>query len=66
MTVQELINELLKVENKDLKVIIKGTDNTDFDYFNEVKSCKVKKVELENDEDDFERVKCFVIDGGDF
>ena len=65
MTVQELINELLKVEDKDLKIVVQGTDNTDWTYYNEVKKCKVKKVEVE-ERDDFIRRKYFVIDGGDF
>jgi hypothetical protein len=38
MTVQELINKLNKVENKELPVLLQSTDHTDFTYvldFNE-------------------------------
>ncbi len=33
MTVQELINELEKVKNKNLKVVIQGCDPTDWVYY---------------------------------
>ena len=36
MTVQELINELEKVKNKNLKVVIQGVDPTDWVYNNEI------------------------------
>ena len=64
MTVQELINELNKVQNKEIEVIIRGTDPTDWVYNNEIDSCEVEDVYFE-DEDDEER-ECFVIDGGMF
>lgn len=64
MTVQELINELNKVQNKEIEVIIRGTDPTDWVYNNEVWDCDVENVYFE-DEDDEER-ECFVIDGGSF
>jgi hypothetical protein len=63
MTVQELINKLNKVKNKELEVVIRGTDPTDWIYNNEIESCEVEKVYFEDEED--ER-KCFVIDGGMF
>ena len=64
MTVQELIDELNKVQNKEIEVIIRGTDPTDWVYNNEVWDCEVENVYFE-DEDDEER-ECFVIDGGMF
>ena len=36
MTVKELIEELQKVENKNLKVVVQGYDPTDWVYNNEV------------------------------
>jgi hypothetical protein len=64
MTVQELINKLQKVKNKDLEVVVRGTDPTDYEYNNEVESCGVEKVYL--DEEDEKETKVFVIDGGVF
>jgi hypothetical protein len=81
MTVQELIDELNSVENKDMKVIIRGTDPTDWTYYNEIESSGVEKIHNEDigeneedfweardkDEDEDEGVRtCFVIDGGLF
>ena len=63
MTVQELINRLNKVKDKSVEVIIRGTDPTDWTYNNEIDSCGVEKVYFEDDE---EKRKCFVIDGGMF
>jgi hypothetical protein len=74
MTVQELINELNKVENKDIEVIVRGTDPTDWTYNNSIDSCEVEKVYFEDEdyeidednEDDELGRECFVIDGGLF
>jgi hypothetical protein len=77
MTVQELINELNKVKNKDIEVIVRGTDPTDWTYNNSVDGCEVEKVyfededyeideDNEDDEDDEVGRECFVIDGGLF
>ena len=63
MTVQELINRLNRVKDKSVEVIIRGTDPTDWTYNNEIDSCGVEKVYFEDDE---EKRKCFVIDGGMF
>jgi hypothetical protein len=63
MTVQELINRLNKVKNKELEVVIRGTDPTDWTYNNEIESCEVEEVYFEDEE---EERKCFVIDGGMF
>jgi hypothetical protein len=81
MTVQELIDELNSVENKDMKVIIRGTDPTDWTYYNEIESSGVEKIHNEDigegeedDDEDYdededeedEGVDCFIIDGGLF
>jgi hypothetical protein len=63
MTVQELINELNKVENKELEVVIRGTDPTDFTYNNEIQDLEVEEVYFEDEDEERE---CFVIDGGMF
>jgi hypothetical protein len=63
MTVQELINELEKVENKNLKIVIRGTDPTDYQYNNDVEELGVENVYYE-ELDGYRRR--FVIDGGGF
>jgi hypothetical protein len=63
MTVQELINELNKVENKELEVVIRGTDPTDWTYNNEIQDLEVEEVYFEDEDEERE---CFVIDGGMF
>jgi hypothetical protein len=63
MTVQELINELEKVENKNLKIVIRGTDPTDYQYNNDVEELGVENVYYE-ELDGYRRR--FVIDGGCF
>ena len=63
MTVQELINELQKVENKNLKIVIRGTDPTDYQYNNDVEELGVENVYYE-ELDGYRRR--FVIDGGCF
>ena len=62
MTVKELIEELQKVENKNLKVVVQGYDPTDWVYNNEVEGVGVQNV---YDEEIGYR-KRFVIDGGMF
>ena len=79
MTVKELIDQLSKIENQDLQVLIKGTDPTDFVYHNDIQS--VKKSLMSNydgelyeideddiDEDDDEQVieEVIILDGGLF
>jgi hypothetical protein len=44
MTVKELIEELQKVENKNLKVVVQGYDPTDWIYNNEVEGVGVQNV----------------------
>ena len=62
MTVKELIEELQKVENKNLKVVVQGYDPTDWVYNNEVEGVGVENV---YDEEIGYRRR-FVIDGGMF
>jgi hypothetical protein len=62
MTVKELIEELQKVENKNLKVVIKGVDPTDWVYNNEIEDVSVENV---FDEEIGYRRR-LVIDGGMF
>ena len=65
MTVQELINELQKVENKNLKVVVRGSDPTDFVYHNDIESVKRDKVYYDKNQDYKIRYR-FVIDAGMF
>jgi hypothetical protein len=62
MTVQELINELEKVKNKNLKVVIQGVDPTDWVYNNEI--VDIGEQNVYNEEIGYRRR--FVIDGGMF
>lgn len=62
MTVQELIEILEKVENKDLEVIIQTTDPTDWVYRNDVEYTGVEEVLLSDFDDD--ETEVFIIDGG--
>ena len=62
MTVKELIEELQKVENKNLKVVVQGYDPTDWVYNNDVEGVGVQNV---YDEEIGYRRR-FVIDGGMF
>jgi hypothetical protein len=64
MTVQELINDLLTVKDKSIKVIIQGVDPTDYVYYNEIEDCGCDEVLLSEDDD--EETKVFIIDGGMF
>jgi hypothetical protein len=64
MTVKELIKKLEKVKDKDLEVIIQGTDPTNYIYYNDVDGVGVEKVYLS--EYDNKKTKVFIIDGGMF
>ena len=67
MTVKELIKRLEKVKDKDIEVIVEGTDPTDWVYYNLVESVGVRKIHLdEEDEMNDIKTKVFVIDGGMF
>jgi hypothetical protein len=61
MTVQELIEILEKVENKDLNVIVQSTDPTDWTYNNDLEYVGIGSVYLNDDDDETE---VFIIDGG--
>ena len=62
MTVQELIEILEKVENKDLEVIVQSTDPTDWTYNNDLEYVGIGSVYLNDDDDD--ETEVFIIDGG--
>lgn len=64
MTVKQLIKQLEKVKNKELEIVIQGTDPTDYVYYNEIEMLGVEKVYLSEDDD--KKTKVFIIDGGDF
>ena len=64
MTVQELIDELNKVKDKNIEVIIKDSDPTDWTYYNEIDDCGVDKVFLSDIDEN--KTKVFLIDGGYF
>ena len=63
MTVQELIDELQKVQNKNLKVVIRGTDPTDWTYNNDIED--LEEANVFYDELNGYRRR-FVIDAGCF
>lgn len=65
MTVKELINELEKVKNKNLQIVIRGTDPTDWVYNNEVEYVSEENVFYEEIDDCYYRRR-LVIDGGIF
>lgn len=64
MTVKQLIKQLEKVKDKELEVVIQGTDPTGFTYYNEVEMLGKEKVYLS--EDDTKKTKVYIIDGGMF
>jgi len=65
MTVKELIKVLEKVENKNLKVVIRGEDPSDYVYFKNIEGVKVGKVYYEGLEE-YKIRKRVIIDGGVF
>lgn len=65
MTVKELINKLEKVKNKNLQIVIRGTDPTDWVYNNEVEYVNEENVFYEEIDDCYYRRR-LVIDGGIF
>ena len=69
MKVQELINKLEKVKKKNLQIVIRGTDPTDFLYHNEIEGLSEENIfyqTYDGDEFDFYYRRRFVIDGGLF
>jgi hypothetical protein len=65
MTVQELIEELQKVENKNLRIRIHGTSPDGWTYYNEVEYTD-EGVVFEDDGGIGQYRKRFVISGGMF
>jgi len=65
MTVQELIDKLSQVENKNLKIVVKGTDPTDWTYNNDLEGISEENV-FYGDIDDFYYRRRLVLDGGMF
>ena len=63
MTVQELIDKLSQVENKNLEVVVQVTDPTDWEYNNSIEFTEVQSVLLVEDDDD--ETEVFVINGVD-
>ena len=76
MTVKELIEELQKVKNQDIEIVIRGTGPDDWVYLNDIEyteqiHCTMVEYEglVEVDEDDYDEddiTEVFVIDGGMF
>ena len=66
MTVQELIDELNKVENKNLRIRIHGEGPDGWTYYNEVEYCDEGVVCEDNGDLGIKYRKRFVISGGMF
>jgi hypothetical protein len=69
MTVNELIEELQKVENKNLKIRIHGTSPDGWTYYNDLEWCEREKVCEEVYSEDGYKIEYryrFVISGGGF
>jgi len=65
MTVQQLIDKLEQVQDKNLNVVISGTDHTDWLYHNSItEEDIVERNVYEEDKDQFRRR--LVINGGQF
>jgi hypothetical protein len=60
MTVSKLIKILEKVKDKELEVVIQGTDPTGWTYYNEIEMLGKDKVYLS--EDDKKKTKVYIID----
>jgi GH25 family lysozyme M1 (1,4-beta-N-acetylmuramidase) len=65
MTVQELIDQLNQVKNKNLKIVVKGTDPTDWIYNNDVEGVSEENVFYYDIKNCYYRRR-LVIDGGMF
>jgi hypothetical protein len=64
MTVKELIEVLEKVENKNLKIVVKGIDPTDWVYVNRIDEGDINVENVYDDEIGYRRR--LVINGGMF
>ena len=65
MTVQELIDQLNQVKNKNLKIVVRGTDPTDWVYNNDLEGISEENVFYVDMDDCYYRRR-LVIDGGMF
>jgi hypothetical protein len=65
MTVQELIDKLSQVKNKNLKIVVRGTDPTDWTYNNDLEGISEENV-FYGDIDDCYYRRRLVLDGGMF
>jgi hypothetical protein len=65
MTVQELIDQLNQVKNKNLKIVVKGTDPTDWVYHNDLEGISEENVFYDDIKNCYFRRR-LVIDGGMF
>ena len=61
MTIKELIAQLEQIENKDMNVIIMGTDHTDYTYYNGVEETRTALLCV-NGEDEYEMDPEYEID----
>jgi hypothetical protein len=66
MTVQELINELQQVKNKNLQIVVRGTDPTDWIYNNNLEGVIGEKNVFYDNIDDCYYRRRLVLDGGSF
>jgi len=79
MTIKELIAQLEQIENKDMNIIIMGTDHTDYTYYNGVEETRTALLCVNGDIDEYEIdpydididgemeiQEAFIIDAGNF
>ena len=64
MTVKELIIQLQQIENQDTRVVIMGTDPTDFTYYNDVEETRTSI--LNNDDGDIYEINEDDLNDDDF
>jgi hypothetical protein len=64
MTVKELIIQLQQIENQDTRVVIRGTDPTDFTYYNDVEETRTSI--LNNDDGDIYEINEDDLNDDDF
>jgi hypothetical protein len=64
MTVKELITQLQQIENQDTRVVIRGTDPTDFTYYNDVEETRTSI--LNNDDGDIYEINEDDLNDDDF
>jgi two-component sensor histidine kinase len=64
MTVKELIIQLQQIENQDTRVVIRGTDPTDFTYYNDIEETRTSI--LNNDDGDIYEINEDDLNDDDF